>query len=151
MARMRPRGTPLRTVTPWMRPGKARSSTYWARPVTFSRPSFLRTDCPRSFSSMCRIPGARRSVEPDSIPDPVAFFGPGAKWFQSLGAHDWFEWNPALGVLAFEFFINKRVVKAGVGGVACRRGEIDAIRPRPIDRAEAHRAGLATRVQFAAG
>src|SRR5258708_6391977 len=36
---MRPRGTELRTVTPCSIPGKLRSSTYSAWPVTFFRPS----------------------------------------------------------------------------------------------------------------
>src|SRR6185503_5860433 len=38
-----PRGTVERIVFPWSIPGKTRSSTYDARPVTFSRPSLRGT------------------------------------------------------------------------------------------------------------
>src|SRR5947209_18641930 len=46
MPRMRPRATALRTVAPYNMPGKCMSSTYFALPVIFSRPSLRRTGVP---------------------------------------------------------------------------------------------------------
>src|SRR5713101_3964286 len=50
--RILPRGHVLRTVTPCSIPGNRRSSTYRARPVTFSRPSLRGTDRPMQAPSM---------------------------------------------------------------------------------------------------
>ena len=54
-------------------------------------------------------------------------------------------------VRALQFIVDERIVKPGVGGVARGRREIHAVRPRPVNRAQAHRTGLATGVDFAAG
>src|SRR6185312_4546421 len=49
-----------------------------------------------------------------------------------------------------EFAVDVVVVEADGGGVAARVGVIDAIQPRPVDGAQAHRTGLATRIHLAA-
>ena len=46
MRLIRPRGAALRTVAPKSIPGKVRSSTYCARPVTLDRPSRRGIDSP---------------------------------------------------------------------------------------------------------
>src|SRR5262245_46966379 len=46
MLLMRPRGAGLRTVAPKSIPGRTKSSTYFARPVTFARPSRRGTERP---------------------------------------------------------------------------------------------------------
>ena len=46
--------------------------------------------------------------------------------------------------------VNKIVVEADSGGVLSGRSKINAIEPRPVDRGETHRAGLATGVENAA-
>src|SRR5215831_15097421 len=72
-----PRAIVLRTVAPYNIPGKTMSSTYCARPVALSRPSFRGTDTPTigpvviGMTSDCRNPwvaalgGGRLRPNPD--------------------------------------------------------------------------------------
>src|SRR6266481_2705953 len=145
---MRPRAILLRTVTPWIIPGKARSSTYWARPVTLSRPSFRITECPICFSSI------RANLAPAytrSVPDAIAFLSPLAKWFQRRLTHHRFERYPPLGVRAFQFVVDEGIIEARGRRIARGRAEIHALRSRPVNRPQAHRARFAAGVNFAAG
>src|SRR5579864_1101921 len=155
MPRMRPRAMLLRTVTPCSSSGKARSSTYRARPVTFPRPSFRRTECPKNFSSMSPGPFKEYAAQAGhprfSVPDPVAFSRPFAKRLEPRFPHHRLERNPARAVRALQFFVDEGIVESGFRGIVRGGRKKNPVRPRPVDGAEAHRTGLAARVDLAAG
>jgi len=58
-------------------------------------------------------------------------------------------WNPSQARLQSDLTVNELVVEADVCRLGPRVGVVDAPQPRPIDCAEAHRAGLAARVDVA--
>src|SRR5580700_5621330 len=110
MSRIRPRATGLRTVAPKIMPGNFRSSMYFARPVTFSRPSLRGTDFP-----MTRV-----AIELASILGLIGFQCPDAKSFERFLAHHWNQGNLALRVRPRNFVVDQGIIKAGLGGIRGR-------------------------------
>src|SRR5208282_4014315 len=84
------------------------------------------------------------------ILDLVGFFQPGAKRGQRLFTHHLDHRYSALGMCLSDFAVDKRIVKSGVGCVGGQATEINPGNTRPINCAQAHGAGLARSVEFAA-
>src|SRR5580692_8779739 len=126
MPRIRPRATGLRTVTPKIMPGNFRSSTYFARPVTFSRPSLRGTD----------FPITRVAIKPSSIGGLIRLRHPQMKRFERLFPHHRYQRNFPMSVRPRNFLVYQRIIKPGLRRVRSRVREIDAHWARPIDGAE---------------
>src|SRR4029077_12929036 len=139
MTRIRPRAAGLRTVTLWSIPGNLRSSTYFARPVTFSRPSLRGTDFP-----MTRV-----AIELASVLGFIRFRFPNAKCFERFLSHHRNHRYLPLRVRPRNFLIDQRIIEPSFGGVRRSIRKIDTRGTSPIDSAQAHRAGLASRINLA--
>src|ERR1700734_2430451 len=140
MPRIRPRATELRTVAPKIMPGNFKSSTYFARPVTFSRPSLRGTD----------FPITRVAIKLPSIGGLIRLRHPQMKRFERLFPHHRYQRNFPMRVRPRNFLVYQRIIKSGLGRVRRGIGEVDPRRPRPVNRAKAHRTRLAGGVNFAA-
>src|SRR5882757_7004871 len=140
MPRIRPRATGLRTVAPKIMPGNFMSSTYFARPVTFSRPSLRGTD----------FPITRVAIKPSSIGGLIRLRHPKMEGFERLFPHHRYQRNFPVRVWARNFLVNQRIIESGLGRVRRRVREIDTRRPRPINRAQTHGTRLASGVNLAA-
>src|SRR5574344_2196747 len=81
---------------------------------------------------------------------PVRRFFPFCKGQQRGVRRYPFRRNGPPGGVFGEFLIDETVVESGVFRVPAGRGEIQPCEPRPVNRAEAHRAGFAGSVDFTA-
>ena len=68
---------------------------------------------------------------------------------QTLFAHQVEGGDLALVKIESDFVVDKRIVKADGGGILPIGGEVEAAEAGPIDGTQAHRARLATGVDFA--
>src|SRR5688572_28843916 len=85
-----------------------------------------------------------------SIRDAIALLLPLAKCGESLVAAQAEAWDFAPAGFARELVVKHLVQEAGFGGVGPAGGVVNARNARPIGRAQAHRAGLAARVELGA-
>src|SRR5262249_19367275 len=84
-----------------------------------------------------------------SIPSLPRTGGPFCECRPRIVRHQPDVWNPSQTRLQSDLTVNELVVEADVCRLGPRVGVVDAPQPRPIDCAEAHRAGLAARVDVA--
>src|SRR6516164_4246510 len=84
-----------------------------------------------------------------SIPSLPRTGGPFRECHLRIIRHQPDVWNPSQPRLQSDLTVNELVVEADVCRLGPRVGVIDAPQSRPIDCAEAHRAGLAARVDVA--
>src|ERR1700683_36153 len=87
-----------------------------------------------SAASVCAAPSVR---------DLVGLFFPRAKTFDGLIRHHLYHRNFSLIQRKRDFVVNKRIVKTHLRRVRGRIAVVNALRPRPINCPEAHRARLA--------
>src|SRR2546430_139183 len=83
------------------------------------------------------------------VRDLVRFGGPFAEEVGGGGGGELLHGERAGGEVEGDLLVNKIVVEADPGGVLPSGGKINAIEPRPINRGETHRTGLATGVEDA--